>query len=155
LLSIWNERSDLQKAYPEFAHGNTTNLNRWAMTTGWDEDTRLAALIPPGTVPSYLNDILLSIWNERSDLQKAYPEVAHGNITKLKKCSATIGWNQDNRLAVLIPQGKVPSYLNNVLLSIWKERNDLQKSYPEVAQGNLTKLRTWSIATGWNEDNRL
>src|SRR3989442_14262083 len=155
LLSIWKERSDLQKSYPEAAQGNLTNLNRWATTKGWDQDKRLAVLIPTGKVPSYLNDILLSIWQDRRDLQKAYPEVAYGNLDNLKKWATTFGWNEDYRLAVLIPPGKIPSYLNHVLLLIWNERSDLQKAYPEAAKNDLTNLKNWATTTGWNQDIRL
>ena len=38
---------------------------------------------------------------------------------------------------------------NAVLVSIWKERKDLQKLYPEVAKGNLTGLTRWAKTTGW------
>src|SRR5439155_427521 len=151
----WKERSDLQKLYPEAAKGDLTNLDRWATSKGWDQDKRLALLIPTGKAPSYLNNILLSIWKERSGLQIAYPGVAKGNLTGIKKWAATIGWDQDNRLAVLIPQGKIPSYLNHVLLVIWKERSDLQKLYPEAAKGNLTGLNKWASTTGWDQDKRL
>src|SRR5207249_462183 len=155
LASIWKERSDLQKLYPEAAKGNLTNLDIWATTKGWDEDKRLALLIPAGKVPSYLSDILFSIWQGRNDLQALYPEVVNHNFDNIKKWATTTGWDQDNRLAVLIPQGKIPSYLNHVLLSIWHERSDLQKLYPEAAKGNLTGLNKWAITTGWDQDKRL
>src|SRR5437899_3870354 len=78
------------------------------------------------TAPFPVSDtILTTIWKERSDLQKLYPEVAKGNLTGMKKWASTTGWNQDKRLAVLIPSGKVPAYLNDSLLAIWKERSDL------------------------------
>ena len=121
LVSVWKDRSDLQKAYPEVAKGNLTKLKNWATKTGWNEDKRLAALIPPGKVPSYpqkgpfpvSNSTLVSVWKDRSDLQKSYPEVAKGNLTKLQNWAATFGWNEDKRLAALIPSGKVPSYLQS------------------------------------------
>src|SRR5439155_17113652 len=98
------------------------------------------------TPPFPVSDsILMSIWKERKDLQKAYPEVAQGNLDKLKKWATTSGWNEDRRLAALVPSGKVMSYLQNqfpvsdtILTTIWKERSDLQELYPEVAKGNLT-----------------
>src|SRR5437867_799546 len=166
LSSIWKERSDLQKLYPEAGKGNLTNMKKWASTTGWNQDKRLAALIPSGKVPAYTqslpvssyslsNNTLLSVWEGRVDLQGLYPEVKQGNFANLKKWATKFGWNQDERLAALIPAGKVPSYLNDVLLSIWKERSDLQKSYPEAAQGNLTNLGRWATTKGWNEDARL
>ncbi len=35
------------------AKGNLTGIKKWASTTGWDEDQRLAPLIPSGEVPVY------------------------------------------------------------------------------------------------------
>src|SRR2546425_13313971 len=98
-------------------------MKKWASTSGWNEDKRLSALIPPGKVPSYINNVLVSIWKERNDLQKSYPEAAKGNLTKLQHWAATSGWNEDKRLSALIPPGKVPSYIYNVLVSICKKRN--------------------------------
>src|SRR2546428_415307 len=155
LTTIWKERSDLQKLYPEAAKGNLTGMKKWASTTGWNQDKRLAALIPPSKVPVYLNDSLLAIWKERSDLQKLYPEVAKGNLTSMKKWASTTGWNLYVLLAALIPSGKIPKYLDDSLSSIWKERSDLQKLYPEVAKGNLTSMKKWASTTGWNQDKRL
>src|SRR2546427_139927 len=155
LTTIWKERSDLQKLYPEVAKGNLMGMKKWASTTGWNQDKRLSPLIPSGEVPVYLNDSLITIWKERSDLQKLYPEVAKGNLTSMKKWASTTGWNQDKRLSVLIPSGDVPVYLNDSLLAIWKERSDLQKLYPEVAKGNLTSMKKWASTTGWNQDKRL
>jgi len=156
LVAIWKERKDLQKVYPEVAGGNLTAMKKWASTSGWNEDKRLVALIPSGKVPAYLqkpfpvsDTILTTIWEERKDLQKVYPEVAGGNLTAMKKWASTSGWNEDKRLSALIPPGKVPSYINNVLVSIWKERQDLQKFYPEVAKGNLTGLTKWAKTAGW------
>src|SRR5438094_6490924 len=144
-------------------------MKKWASTTGWNQDKRLAVLIPSGKVPAYLqkpfpvsDTILTTIWKERSDLQKLYPEVAKGNLTGIKRWANTTGWNQDKRLASLIPSGKVPLYLqkpfpvsNAILTTIWKDRSDLQKAFPEVANGNFTKLQKWANKTGWNEDKRL
>ena len=155
LSSIWKEQKDLQKSYPEVAKGNLTKIKNWATTTGWNQDKRLSALIPQGKVPSYLNNVLVTIWKERKDLQKAYPEVAKGKVGNLTQWALKTGWNQDQRLSLLIPSGKSPSYLDSVLVSIWKEQKDLQKSYPEVAKGNLTKIKKWATTTGWNQDKRL
>jgi len=155
LLSIWKERKDLQKSYPEVAKGKLGNLTQWATKTGWNQDQRLSLLIPPGKTPSYLDSVLVSMWKESPNLQKAYPEVAKGDLTKLKRWATTTGWYQDKRLSALIPRGKIPSYTENALLSVWKERKDLKQSYPEVAKGNLDGLTQWAITTGWNQDKRL
>jgi len=110
LLSIWKNDRDLQKLYPEAADGKTENLKQWATSTGWNQDKSLSALIPSGKFPLYLDQALLSIWVERKDLQKLYPEVEQGNVTNLKKWALIQGWNEDKRLSVLVPQGKVPKY---------------------------------------------
>jgi len=149
LITIWRDRKDIQKLYPEVTHGNLTRLTKWATTKGWNEEKSLGALIPSGKVPDY---VLTTIWKERKDLQKLYPEVAHGNLTSLTKWAKTTGWNQDKRLAALIPPAKVPDY---VLTTIWKERKDLQKLYPEVAHGSMGNLTKWATKTGWDQDKRL
>jgi len=110
LLSIWKNDRDLQKLYPEAADGKTENLKQWAASTGWNQNKSLSALIPSGKFPLYLDQALLSIWVERKDLQKLYPEVEQGNVTNLKKWALIQGWNEDKRLSVLVPQGKVPKY---------------------------------------------
>src|SRR5437899_906655 len=92
LTTIWKDRKDLQKLYPEAVKGNLTNMKKWAAGTGWKEQSLLASLIPPGKVPKYLDDSLLSIWKERSDLQKLYPEAGKGNLTGMKKWATTTGW---------------------------------------------------------------
>src|SRR3989475_440517 len=155
LTSIWNDRKDLQKSYPEAGKGNLTKLKNWAITTGWDKDKRLSPLIPKGKIPSYTGSILASIWKDRKDLQKSYPEAGKGTLDGLMYWATVTGWNVDQRLSALIPPGKSPSYLDSVLVSIWKDRKDLQKLYPEAGKGNLTKLKSWAITTGWNEDKRL
>src|SRR2546428_1188593 len=110
LLSIWKNDHDLQKLYPEAADGKTENLKQWAASTGWNQNKSLSALIPSGKFPLYLDQALLSIWVDRKDLQKLYPEVEQGNVTNLKKWALIQGWNEDKRLSVLVPQGKVPKY---------------------------------------------
>src|SRR5438128_5778270 len=99
----------------------------WPATKRWNLYPYTTLFRSPGKVPSYLNSVLLSIWRERSDLQKAYPEVAEGNFNNLMDWAATKGWNEEIRIAELITPVTVPSYLSNALLSIWKERKDLQK----------------------------
>jgi plastocyanin len=116
LTIIWKSRLDLQKLYPEVAHGNLTNLIKWSTTTGWNQDSRLSALTPPGKVPDY---VLTTIWKEQTSLQKLYPEVAHGNLTNLTKWAKTTGWQWDSRLTPYIPPGKIPTYLKSDLLTIW------------------------------------
>jgi len=137
LQTIWKERKDLQKLYPEVGSGNVTKIKKWATSTGWNQDKRLSALIPPGKVPAYLNSVLQSIWKERKDLQKLYPEVARGNLVNMTKWATSTGRTQYDSLSVLTPPAKTSSIptvtskpfpiSNSILQSIWKERKDLQK----------------------------
>jgi len=81
----------------------------------------LSALIPEGKTPTYLkstllsfpvsDDVLLQIWNSREDRQGLYPKVGNGNFENLKEWAQTIGWDEDERLSALIPDGKTPTYL--------------------------------------------
>lgn len=57
------------------------------------------------------DDVLLEIWNERTDLQESYPEIMNGDYENLRKWAETVGWNEDPRLSLLIPEGSVPLYL--------------------------------------------
>lgn len=107
MYAIWKERKDVQKLYPEVARGDLVYMSKWAMSTGWNQDKRLAALIPPGKVPAYLDSTLQSIWKERKDLQKLYPEVAKGNLINMTKWATSTGWVQYDSLSALSPQTKI------------------------------------------------
>ena len=165
LQTIWKDRKDLQKSYPEAGHGNLVNMTKWATTTGWNQDKRLSALIPPGKVPTYLNSVLQTIWKERTDLQKLYPEVAKGNMINMSKWATTTGFTQYDSLSVLTPPVKVSAksstttkpfpVANSVLQTIWKERTDLQKLYPEVAKGNMINMSKWATTTGHTQYDSL
>ena len=105
-------------------------------TAGWAFSMLISSPFP---VP---NDVLLQIWNTREDLQITLPEVSDGNFEKLKEWAQKTGWNQDERLSILIPEGKTPDYMkptslpfpvsDDVLLEIWNSREDLQITLPEV-----------------------
>jgi len=80
-------------------------------------------LLPSFPVP---NDVLLAIWNERGDLQIAFPEVNDGVLDNLWKWAKTSGWKEDPRLSILIPKGEMPDYLkSNKTLSETKLNEDL------------------------------
>ena len=122
LKQIWDERTDLQDDFPGVSEGDFNQLKNWAETTGWNEDERLSALIPEGHTPEYLitpflvsDDILLQIWVERIDLRVLFPEVEHNNYEDMKKWAETTGWNEDERLSALIPEGHTPEYLLQIL----------------------------------------
>lgn len=82
LLQIWIERADLQSDYPEVAEGNITNLKIWAMTVGWDEDSRLSELIPEGQTPTYLKPSQL---NDSQIFLPSSPELQDGMIILLQR----------------------------------------------------------------------
>src|SRR5207302_624006 len=80
------------------------------------------------------------------------------NLTGMKEWATGFGWNTYPSLSALIPPGKVPSYSqsqpsqsgasfpvsDSILLSIWNQRPDLQKTFPEAVQGNLTGMKEWA-----------
>ena len=124
LLQIWVESPELRSDFPEAEDGNYDNLKEWAKTIGWNVDERLSVLIPEGQTPEYLalpsldepqflvtDPVLLQIWVERPDLQSSFPEVEQGNFDAIRNWAETVGWNEDERLAVLIPEGETPQYL--------------------------------------------
>ena len=57
------------------------------------------------------DDILKTVWEDRPDLQKAFPEVKQQNLDNLRKWAATYGWDEDNRLYALTPSQKIPKYM--------------------------------------------
>jgi len=124
LLQIWVERSELRSDFPEAEDGKYDGLKEWAKTIGWNVDERLSILIPEGQTPEYLaqpspeapqflvtDPVLLQIWVERPDLQSSFPEVEEGNFDAIRNWAETVGWNEDERLAVLIPEGETPQNL--------------------------------------------
>src|SRR5207245_10051651 len=105
----------------EVAKGNLTKIKKWATTTGWNQDKRLSVLIPKGKIPPYTGNVLVTIWKESKDLQKAYPEVVKGTLDGLMQWASTTGWNQDKHLSSLIPLGKPQSLLDSVIVLTWNE----------------------------------
>jgi plastocyanin len=69
----------------------------------------LLSLLPPPPF-AIADEVLLQIWNERTDLQAQFPEAAQGNLENLKTWARNIGWNEDQRLSALIPEGQTPAY---------------------------------------------
>jgi hypothetical protein len=106
------------------------------------------------------NHVLIKLWNKKLDLQEVYPEVGEGNMKNLKFW-ACYGWKEQPTLSALNPY-LVGSQFNDGLISIkemlytvWICRPDLQKTYPEVSQGNYTNLLEWAKDIGWKEEPRL
>ena len=127
-------------------------------TTKTVKPTNATKPVSPTVKPSPFpisDSTLQSIWKDHAYLQRLFPEVAQGKLDNLKKWATTKGWNSDKLLSKLIPPGKIPSYLNSVLKTIWKDRKDLQNTYPEVAKGKLDNLKKWAVSSGWKEYDRL
>src|SRR5439155_22380510 len=59
-----------------------------------------------------------------------------------------------NKIPTLVVSSPSLPVSDSILISIWKDSSDLQKSFPEVAKGNLTGLKKWAI-TRSNQDKRL
>ena len=58
------------------------------------------------------DDILFDIWDKRVDLQNRYPEVKDDDLLGLKTWAIKYGWNEEQKLSSLIPEGKIPDYNN-------------------------------------------
>ena len=54
--------------------------------------------------------VLLQIWNEREDLQSKFPEVEYGKYDGIRNWAEKLGWNEDERLSKLIPEGETAQY---------------------------------------------
>ena len=72
-----------------------------------------APLSEPSPALPVSDDVLLAIWKDRKDLQKAFPEVEQGVLDHLKKWAIKAGWKEDSRLSALIPSGEMPNYLKS------------------------------------------
>ena len=68
-------------------------------------------LIPKPLFP-VSDEVLLEIWNKRTDLQQDFPEVSQGNFESFKIWAKGTGWNEESSLSALIPEGQVSSYLS-------------------------------------------
>jgi len=102
-------------------------------TAGWAFSMLISSPFP---VP---NDILLEIWNSRQDLQITLPEVSGGNFENLKEWAQKTGWNQDERLSALIPEGKTPDYM--------------KPTQPEVIPEILEQIEP--PKSEWNEESQI
>ncbi|MGI0023340.1 MAG: plastocyanin/azurin family copper-binding protein, partial [Nitrososphaeraceae archaeon] len=92
-----------------------------------DERTAIVEPTPSEPLPSLpvSDDVLLAMWNDRKDLQSAYPEVKQGNLDNLKLWAIKTGWKEDSRLSVLVPNGEIPDYLKpNKTISETKLNDD-------------------------------
>ena len=147
LLSLYDQRPDLQAAYPGAATGNLTNLSallNWAseVVTGQFSDSSYDALSAPDVGYYYT---LMDVYNSRSDLQAAYPN-ATTNLTSYEGLvtwagEVVTGQFTDSANATLSPWG----YAYDVFL-VYNERPDLQAAFPSAytSLSNYTSLVNWA-----------
>ena len=90
LINLYHERTDLQAKFPEVENGKFQNLIDWAATTGVSLDDarpwlRIWSkwLVKHSSADEKDLDQLLQIYNSSIDLQKKYPEVSKGDLSRL------------------------------------------------------------------------
>jgi GT2 family glycosyltransferase len=90
LLDIYHLRPDLRRACPEARNGDYQRLIDWAAISGVTVDTARAPLRPYGSYyAANTSDrkkplaVLVEVYNSRTDLQSAYPEVLMGKFEGL------------------------------------------------------------------------
>jgi hypothetical protein len=154
LMAVYNERSDLQTAYPD-AYSNLANfteLASWAsaVVSGEWVDGSYATLAPYG----YWYD-LMATYNTRSDLQTAFPFA----YTNLARFDGLVDWAG----GVVTRQWADGAYSSLAeygywfaLMGTYNQRSDLQASYPDAYTnfGHYTKLMDWAgqVVTGTIND---
>ncbi|HVB66173.1 MAG TPA: hypothetical protein VND01_00590 [Candidatus Acidoferrales bacterium] len=93
-------------------------------------------------------DVLLQLYYNRPDLQKAFPEAKNGDLQGLVEWARTVGVNDYQRFKLVSPMLD--------LLQTYYNRPDLQKAFPEVrSDHNLDNLMEWTLHNGIQEDPRL
>ncbi len=144
LLGIYYARPDLQAAYPEAASGDMAGLIGWAWqygTVDYPNDPNGPHAVLGPHAHTYA---LMHIWNQRPDLQAAYPEAASGDMAGL------IGWawqygtvdypnDPNGPHAVLGPHAHTYA-----LITIYDVRPDLRTAYPEAVAGDRAALTVWA-----------
>jgi hypothetical protein len=145
LLGVYESRPDLKNAYPSVTtEWSTQNaLIRWAATYGIRTDSAQPQLGRYG----YLY-VLADVYNDRSDLQVAYPEVMNGNLRNIISWAAKYGITIDSARQRLGNYGHV-----YVLLNIYGNRIDLRAAYPQVENGDLTGIIDWAVRYGISTDS--
>jgi hypothetical protein len=95
-------------------------------------------------------DVLLSVYNSRSDLKSAYPGVTNDWATQksLVHWAAAWGIGADSAERWLGQYGHL-----YVLADVYNSRLDLQSVYPEVANGVLDNLVSWAAKYGVTTDS--
>ena len=156
LLNVYNSRPDLQSAFPEAATGTYVNLVNWAygVVSGQFTDSSYDTLAPYGYWYALMNT-----YNNRPDLQSAYPNAYYS----MASYEGLINWAG----GVVNKQWTDPSFsaLNSTgywytLMSTYNGRPDLQAAFPNVYSNTMTagyqNLITWAgkVATqAWTDSS--
>lgn len=147
LYTLYNGRGDLQAAYPA-AYANLTQFMRlvnWAGGTVLDHwaDSEYPMLVPYGSWY-----VLMTVYDERPDLQLAFPE-AYSNLTSyfglVNWAGGTVaGYWSDGAYSTLAPFGAW-----YVLMMAYDGRPDLQAAYPDAFTNSTqyTRLVNWAGGT--------
>jgi hypothetical protein len=145
LLSVYDSRSDLRGTYPGVTAEWSTQKSfvRWAAVFGTAWDAAEAQLGSYG----YLYT-LSDVYNNRPDLQSAYPEVTTGDFENLISWAAKWGITTDSSASAILGQY---GHIYN-LLNVYFNRLDLRVAYPQVENGDLTSLIGWAATWGSQTD---
>jgi hypothetical protein len=144
LMNTYANRPDLQRAFPEASYGDYANLVTWAygvVSQQW-VDGSYNTLAP---YAYWYN--LMNTYNNRPDLQVAYPDA----YTSTTSYQGLINW----AAGVVTKQWSDGSYgaLNSTaywyeLMGTYNGRSDLQSAFPNAYSNTITtdyqKLLTWA-----------
>jgi len=93
-------------------------------------------------------DILLDVYNDRSDLQKAYPEVEEGEFSRFINWAELHGVKENIEITLNKPL--------IILLKIYYTNEELQRQFPEVITNHeLKNLLQWSLEDGVEQNEKL
>jgi hypothetical protein len=142
LLNVYNNRPDLQAAFPQAATGNYANLVNWAydVSTRQGPDSNYSTLAPY----AYWYTLMYT-YNQRPDLQSAFPNAYYtmSSYTSLINWAGGIVTNQwvDGSYSTLAPFGYWYA-----LMYTYNQRSDLQTAFPNVyaSQTSYQSLINWA-----------
>jgi hypothetical protein len=126
----------LQTAFPEACTREYPNLVRWALgaAEGRWEDADQAALQKHRQSYQLVADsgelaYLISLYDIRSDLQAAFPEVKQGNYGRLVSWASGVANHliNDDYYQILLPYGYWYT-----LMTVYENRLDLQTAFPNA-----------------------
>jgi len=146
LFTVYNERPDLQTAFPDAATDFTqyTDLVTWAggTVTGQWTDHNYQTLAPFGYWYA-----LMATYNARPDLQAAFPQ-AYTNYTSYTDLvnwadAVVAGLSADGAYSSLAPFGYWYA-----LMATYNARPDLQTAFPQA----YTNLTNYTELVGWAAD---